>query len=904
MGRGYVSSGATTAMAAPPRRPPAARLLAAFPAALLTALLAALLLAPAPALAAAPEAPANLEAKPIVATTATLNGVLNPGAPGTPGTYEFRYRQSATECTGENEKATPAEVALGLEKEAVKAEVTGLLPLMPYTFCLLARNEAGEEALSAPVTFSALAEPPAVEGETVHRVLITEATVGARINPEGQATTYHVEYGPSESYGQSTPETSVGAAGYAAVGVQVRLSGLRTGTTYHYRFVATNASHEATRDEEGQTFTTEPAPPAPGSEHCEELYRSQPPRTGPSANLPDCRAYELVTPADKGRTQDLLFTQGNDYAIPSSDGEHIALETLVPLEPNPSSPADVNGAQLVFSRTSNGWEARSAAAPGTGAERMGMQLFSPDLSQVALMWNTQSNFEEHSPDVTYEVGPVGGPYAVVARAPRQGNELPRTYFQGASRDFSHVLLSSTDHALPLLSRAEEAVAEGTVDGAPNLYDWTHGHLQLVNVTSAGSLVSLCGAILGDGSTGEERAADGAVSEDGSKIFFTTERSGPGCEEAGRLYMRVDGRETVEVSASPGVRYNGATPDGSEVVFESEDKLFLYSTQAREGERLTRIASGVIESDGALDVVLAEEGTAVYYETGQREGSFSIYRYDVGTKTTRFVATAERSDRGEPFYATPNGEFFAFYSLGVAGEPRGSGRKELYRYDNADGSVMCVSCGYGDAPAEGETVEPGAFTALLETTDEVPAVIPISSDGRYAFFETSARLVSQDTNQTTDVYEWEADGAGGCVLPQGCTYLLSSGEDVGPSVFLGASAGGRDVFFATAAQLAPQDTDEFGDIYDARVGGGFPPRPPAPECLSCQGVGSPPPLFAPGASLTFAGAGNPVAPVSKPVAKPKGCRKGYVKRKGRCVRRKSKKRAKRSTVHSAKGGKRS
>jgi hypothetical protein len=68
------------------------------------------------------------------------------------------------------------------------------------------------------------------------------------------------------------------------------------------------------------------------------------------------------------------------------------------------------------------------------------------------------------------------------------------------------------------------------------------------------------------------------------------------------------------------------------------------------------------------------------------------------------------------------------------------------------------------------------------------------------------------------------------------------------------------------------------------------------------------LFSPGASLTFAGAGNPVAPVSKPAvkskAKPKKCRKGYVKRKGRCVKQKSKKRVKRSSVRSARGGKRS
>ncbi len=155
---------------------------------------------------------------------------------------------------------------------------------------------------------------------------------------------------------------------------------------------------------------------------------------------------------------------------------------------------------------------------------------------------------------------------------------------------------------------------------------------------------------------------------------------------------------------------------------------------------------------------------------------------------------------------------------------------------------------------------------------------MSEDGQRVFFQTTARLVPQDTNSPTiaedstggfpgmDVYEWEADGieeAPGvfCRVAVGCTHLISTGEDVGQATFLGASENGENVFFATAAQLVPQATPEFTNIYDARVDGGFPPPAGQPECLSCQGVGSPAAAVQHGGERTFAGAGNPALPSS-------------------------------------------
>ncbi len=101
---------------------------------------------------------------------------------------------------------------------------------------------------------------PVVVTGAASAITQTSATVAGRVNPNGLATTYHFEYGPTTAYGSSTPSASAGS-GNALAGVSATLAGLMPGSTYHYRLDATSSA--GTVQGAYGTFTTA-APVGPG----------------------------------------------------------------------------------------------------------------------------------------------------------------------------------------------------------------------------------------------------------------------------------------------------------------------------------------------------------------------------------------------------------------------------------------------------------------------------------------------------------------------------------------------------------------------------------------------------------------------------------------------------------------
>ncbi len=287
---------------------------------------------------------------------------------------------------------------------------------------------------------------------------------------------------------------------------------------------------------------------------------------------------------------------------------------------------------------------------------------------------------------------------------------------------------------------------------------------------------------------------------------------------------------------------------------------------------------------------------------------------------------------------------------VSGQPD----EEVYLYSAATGSLVCASCNpTGARPhgveygINGNVATPSMPLAggdrVWEDTTWLAANVPgwtpfelgyaayqsryLSDNGRL-FFNASDALVPKDINGTEDVYEYEPAGvgpvgaacgpgvvsgsevfeserevAGGVVQPAGCVALISSGTSGQESAFLDASDSGGDVFFLTSARLAVQDADAARDVYDAHeciaVSPCLPVAPAVPPACdteaSCKAAPSPQPaIFGAPASATFSGAGN-LPPALVPVVKKASkkavrCARGKAREHGRCVKRRSLKKA--------------
>ncbi len=803
--------------------------------------------------------------------------------------------------------------------------------------------------------------PPDILDQLATTVGTEGATVKALINPRYWAdTTYYVEYGTgkcSEGGCVKTQPLPPGALltdkilNEALMTAGVSLQGLAPGTTYHYRFVAASSGGgpvygvdpDGKEGPKGPTptdglegaFTTFARPPA--SEPC----ANNAVRGGPSANLPDCRAYELVSPLEKGNTDVGLLREGRftelNQAAPF--GDRFTFSSIAAF-------GELEGGayitQYLADRGPTGWGSEAISPARTTPPLDGeialtneFKGFTADLCQAWLRHNSAARLTADAvleyPNI-YRRQNCADPPAYEAVT----TEKPKT---PAADKYSNLQLKgfSDDgtHTVYVVDAKLHQDAPAVEPGEPLLYEHVPGETRFVCYLPAGKPTKPCGA----GTTGingpDFSNLDNAISVDGSHIFWTAFPGSSGFAKPGTIYVRIDGKDTVAVSPSvTGARsfFWTAAEDGSKAIFEVFEgplKGNLYEFDVA-SETPTLIAPGV---EGPLGA--SEDASTLYFASTKdldgpgpaTEGAHNLYLYEAGGSIT-FVAELASQDIGgvgaiklegppTPIQRQPagrwasvsvDGRFAAFTSsaslTGFDNRDAASGlpAAEVYRYDAATGDLRCISCSRtGVRPTTenlGTSTEPRPTAARLpgwEMNFHSPHVL--SSDGQRVFFESFQALVPTDTNGAWDVYQWEAPGKGTCSTDDptygekagGCVELISSGRSPADSTFLDADPSGDSAFISTQASLVGPDYG-LNDVYVARVGGGFPEPSAEGECEgeACQSPPPPPPATTPG-SFSHHGPPDPKARKRCPKGKRKVKRKGRVrcvakKRKGKAARK--------------------
>jgi hypothetical protein len=199
----------------------------------------------------------------------------------------------------------------------------------------------------------------------------------------------------------------------------------------------------------------------------------------------------------------------------------------------------------------------------------------------------------------------------------------------------------------------------------------------------------------------------------------------------------------------------------------------------------------------------------------------------------------------PATLTPNGRYLLFLSWGRLTPDDTDDVRDAYRYDTATGKLIRVSFGRNGNDGNGNDdrypVQFGSESNFKGNQLAENGGRSMSADGGVVIFHTAGSLVSGDTNAGPgascvenlgcDVYEWEEDGHGTCQEAGGCMRLISDGVDPHGGQAAVLSSSGRDIVFFSQRNLVPSDNDGVGDIYDARVDGGFKTSVPPSPCGS-------------------------------------------------------------------------
>jgi hypothetical protein len=680
---------------------------------------------------------------------------------------------------------------------------------------------------------------------------------------------------------------------------------------------------------------------APGTALAETCPNAQF-RVGPSLHLPDCRAYELVTPPFKegdASTESYGISQNGEAVGYSSDESFVgagANEGLFAVD------------RYVAQRTEAGWVSTSLTPRASeffsaAYEGFGTYDFTGTPNQLTHGWylrgltqreneidlylfNANGSYIDFGP-VLPPTAPDGPPVVASNDGGAESDGIAGGYeVKALSADGSHVVFE-------LGGSAGSPVAEWPFAGPGALLEYI----------GAGNTTPLLLGVEDNGKFIDECPTQQitGLSADGSIAVLTDS-----CDN--QLYARVDngqpGAHTVAISepsledcaacdTAKEVRKPAQTDampeDGSKVFFttsqpllggRAEEDIYEYDFDAPAGQRVVRVTAGdATVSDPAVElkslVTISKDGSHVYFVAGgvltktpncrgevAQPGADNLYFYEHDGQypagRTVFVAALDGVSGAE---TTPDGQFLVFSNGANLTSDSASGG--AYEYDSQANTMVRVSKGQNGYNDDGN----GAGISSLV----------VSGNGSYVFFQSSDGLTPQALNNVSsggvtaqNVYEYH----------DGSVSLISDGQDIADVPFgfgsykssvtlIGTDSSGDNVFFTTEDQLVPQDTNTTVDLYDARVDGGFPPPPAAPECQgdACQGqLGAAPVLLSPGSEFQAGGEDfqveePKVSGSSKTTSAPKSKQKKKKKKKVKAKVKRGRKAGRVSRVRVSGGG---
>jgi hypothetical protein len=562
-----------------------------------------------------------------------------------------------------------------------------------------------------------------------------------------------------------------------------------------------------------------------------------------STPLPDCRAYELVSPPEKNGGDVLPDAQRTRAA---ADGSALGFATLTGFGDEQGAGASTDYLSVRTGTVgTSGWSTHAITPPqapltflaaSRGFEPAYWGEFSDDLSRGVLRsWSPVTTDADVANAqnwyVRYDLRTPGpGSYQLLTACPGCNAPLSpafsqTTYLAGASADFEHVIFESS-----------YALTGDATPGGPNLYEWDHGTVRLAGILPDSACGSPpCAASqsqAGQGALVGQVQTPHTISADGSRIFFTVPEascSGINGNDCGELYMRVDHATTVQLNVSektngagPGgtdengpqpATYQDASVDGSRVFFTTlealtndapvsgDRKLYQYSVVPDgQGHHLTFVSADHEPADGTSgdDVKgamgVSADGETVYFTTsfGQLVAGETttivpglddkIYRWHDGT--TSYVG--ELSSEGE----NENLNLNAGWGL----NPRRArvtpdGRTLLFSSTN--GAGFAPSYDHGSCPENG-SVGNTCHELYVYRADAEPHVVCASCNPSGA----------PATADATD------------------SFRTSTGDATTSTHLNHALSGdGRRVFFSTREALVPQDTNGKSDAYEYDVPSG-------------------------------------------------------------------------------------